>query len=117
MLKNILEIGANEIFNKAAELHKKGYRLAAITCENEGGMLEMTYHFDLNYELFNVRIHADVKDKIKSISKIFPAAFLMENEIQDLYGNSYEDLIVDYKGKLYLTENSPKAPMFQSKEE
>lgn len=117
MLKNLFEIEPNEIVEKAAELHKKGYRLAAITCEKENGKLEFTYHFDLNYELYNLRFHADVKDKIKSISKIFPAAFLMENEIQDLYGNSFEGLIVDYKGKLYLTENSPKAPMFQSKEE
>lgn len=117
MLKDIITIEPNEIVEKASELHKKGYRLATITCENENGILELTYHFDLNYELYNIRFHANVTDKIKSISKVFPAAFLMENEIQDLYGNSFEGLIVDYKGKLYLTENSPKAPMFQSKEE
>jgi ech hydrogenase subunit D len=92
-------------------LKAKGYRFAAMTCEQEGENYELTYHFALGYDMKNLRISSIRSEKVKSISAIYPAAFLMENEIQDLYGLEFEGLIIDYKGKLFLSSDGPKTPM------
>lgn len=88
-----------------------GYRFVSLTCEKEGEDYELTYHFDLDYKMKHVRIKVKPDDVIKSISSLYPAALLIENEYKDLYGFDFEGLIVDYKGHLYLAENAPKAPM------
>ena len=52
---------------------------------------------------------------VKSISSIYPSAFLIENEYQDLYGFTFDELTIDYKGRLYLAKDAPKTPMLEKK--
>lgn len=111
MLQGLKVIDKKDLINEAKELKKQGYRLAAVSCEREGDAYEVTYNFDLNYELVNLRIMVEVKDTIKSISHQYPSAFFFENEFQDLYGFKFEDLTIDYQGNLYLAEGAPEAPM------
>ncbi|AGF97682.1 Energy-conserving hydrogenase (ferredoxin), subunit D [Methanosarcina mazei Tuc01] len=51
--------------------------------------------------LKNLKYFLKPGEKAKSISGIYLGALLIENEYQDLFG----------KGHLYLTPNSPKAPL------
>lgn len=112
MLENLVEIDKSQLLDEAANTKKQGYRLAAVTCENEGEDYEVIYHFDKNYEMKNIKVMTKESDKkIQSISHIYPAAFLIENEFQDLYGMIFEGLTIDYKGRLYLTEHSKQTPM------
>jgi ech hydrogenase subunit D len=39
--------------------------------------------------------------EIPSITKIYPCAFLYENEMHDLFGIRIKDINIDYKGTLY----------------
>lgn len=117
MLDNIVIIDKDKIKEEANNMKMYGYRLVSVTCEKEGDFYELTYHFDLNYELKNLRITFKPEDKIKSISSVYPAAFLIENEYQDLYGFTFEDLTIDYKGNLYLTRDSEKAPLLDKKQQ
>lgn len=81
MLENLVEIDKSQLLDEAANTKKQGYRLAAVTCENEGEDYEVIYHFDKNYEMKNIKVMTKESDKkIQSISHIYPAAFLIENE-------------------------------------
>lgn len=111
MLDNLTIVDKEKIVEEANNLKMYGYRFAAITCDKEREFYELTYHFDLSYNMKHLRTNVHLTDIIKSISTVFPAAFLMENEYQDLYGFKFDGLIVDYKGQLYLTPDGPKTPM------
>ena len=116
MLQNFMVVEKQNILEEIKKIKSEGYRFAAMTCDHDGGdTLELTYHFDLNYEMKNIRVIVNLKDKIESISSIYGPAFLIENEFQDLYGVEFSGLIIDYKGNLYLSEDAPKAPMLKVK--
>lgn len=110
-LEEFIVISKEDILSEVGKMKDQGYRLVAITCDKEGDAFEMIYHFDLAYEMKNVKVTVAPKDIIPSVSKIYSAAFLIENEYQDLFGFTFPGLTIDYKGKLYLTENGPKTPL------
>lgn len=111
MLLDIKVIDKDTVMEEVNNMKLYGYRFVAMTCDKEGEGYELTYHFDLDFQMKHLRFAVNASDTIKSVSSIFPAALLVENEYQDLYGFKFEGLLVDYKGKLYLAESSPKAPM------
>lgn len=110
-LENLETIDIDDIYSRAAKLKDEGYRFAALTCEKVNQEYELIYHFDLNYNLKNIKAKFMGDKPIKSISNIYKAAFLIENEIQDLYGFTFNDLIIDYKGNLYMVPDGPKNPL------
>lgn len=108
---NIKNIKKDELLENVQELKNKGYRFVTATAQREGDYYEITYHFDLDYIFFNLRINVLTQERLPSISTIYPGAFLIENEYQDLYGFKFENLTIDYKGRLYLTSDSPENPL------
>lgn len=109
---NYLEIIENkELLKQVGELKAEGCRFAALTCEEVAEGFELTWHFDLDYELRNIRITVKKGENVESISGIYPAAFLIENEIQDFFGIVFDNLSIDYKGRLILSENAPAYPL------
>ncbi len=111
MITEYETINKEEILSLCKKYKDDGYRFVAITAEKLEDRYEFTYHFDLNYEMKHVRVFLSFEDSLPSISTVFPAAFLIENEYQDLYGLIFEGLIIDYKGHLYLTQDGPVAPL------
>ncbi len=93
-------ISSNELLTEVLHLKNDGYRLVAITCTCKEGM-ELSYSFDKNYELINLRINIGLEDEISSISFIYPFAFLYENEIKELFGVRIMDIAVDFNNSLY----------------
>jgi len=65
------------------------------------GALELTYSFDTGDTLENLRITVAPGDDVPSITSLFPAAFVFENEMHDLYGISVSGISVDFAGKFY----------------
>lgn len=116
MLDNLTVIPKENILEEVNNLKMYGYRFVSLTCEKEKENYELTYHFDLNYKMKSVRIIINPDDTVKSISHIYPSAFLIENEYQDLYGFVFENLTIDYKGNLYLAKSSPKTPLLDKKD-
>lgn len=111
MLKDVFIVTMDNLEEEVLKLKGEGYRLAAVSCEREGEGLEITYNFDLGYKMKHLRISLEKHERVKSISNIYPSAFLIENEFQDLYGFSFDGLTIDYRGRLYLAENAPKNPL------
>lgn len=115
MLQDLIVIEKESLRDETLKLKNGGYRFAAMTCEQKSETYEFTYHFDIDFNIKNLRVNAASGDIIPSISCVYPAAFLIENEVQDLYGFKFDGLIIDYKGRLFLAEGGPKTPMNKDK--
>jgi ech hydrogenase subunit D len=113
MIPNIVVVESDKIQEEANNMKLYGYRFMAMTCDQIGDKLELTYHFAMEFEIKNLRTVVEPKATVKSISHIYPAALLIENEFQDLYGLHFSDLLIDYKGRLYLATNAPETPMMK----
>lgn len=82
-------------------MKRDGYRLVQIHCVRVEEGFELNYTFDLNLEFVNYRVILPVDGEIVSISRIFPPAFLYENELKDLFGVKISGISIDYDGSLY----------------
>jgi Ni,Fe-hydrogenase III component G len=110
---NIKDIDIKELLQEVVSLHENGQRfVTASAYEQTDGSFSIIYHFDKDYELTNLRINFAKGEVIPSISPIYFAAFLVENEIQDLYGIKFKNLKVDFGGTLLIdnTEDTIRTP-------
>jgi ech hydrogenase subunit D len=89
----------------------EGFRFVTMSgVELDGGRLELLYHFDKDLALKHIRLTV-LKDRcVASISKVYFAAFLVENEIRDLFGIHFDGLVFDFERTLYLDEEVKVAP-------
>lgn len=111
MLKNTIDITKETLLNEVAARLPHGWRFVTLTCLDGGAHHEIFYHFDKNYELLNLRLELPKGQKLQSISHIFFPAVIVENELKDLFGIDVSDMVIDYGGRLLLTEDAPQAPL------
>lgn len=80
-----------------------GWRLVQILCVALSGNTgyELTYTFGGDLALLSYRLNIGIKDAIPSITSLYPAAFLYENEIRDLFGVRIERIEADWLGCVY----------------
>lgn len=111
MREEITRISAEALVGEAAKLKVLGYRLVTLSCtELDASTLDILYHFDKDLQLKHLRLTAPKSEPLPSISPVYFAALLVENEIQDFFGLRFEGLIVDYRGTLYLEEEALQTP-------
>jgi ech hydrogenase subunit D len=92
------------LLERVQAFKQDGWRLVQIGATRRPDEVELTYSFDLNSRLANLRLLLPAVDaKVPSISSIFWCAFLYENEIHDLFNVAVEGIAVDFKGNLYQT--------------
>ena len=109
-------ITVDHLLDKVRRLHQEGQRLVQISATRLPEQMELTYSFDLNGHLSNLRLLLPgVDTRLPSISPIFGCAILYENEIHDLFNVQVDGLTVDFKGNFYKTMvkfpfGSTKAP-------
>ncbi len=96
----LIEISPNDLLTEIMKIKNDGYRLVAISCTNKNGM-ELTYSFDKDYELLNIRLITDTETELPSISILYPYSFLYENEIKELFGVNITGIIPDFNDNLY----------------
>lgn len=94
------EISPNDLLTEIMKIKNDGYRLVAITCTNKNGM-ELTYSFDKDYELLNIRLTTDTETELPSISILYFYSFLYENEIKELFGVKITGIMPDFNDNLY----------------
>jgi ech hydrogenase subunit D len=111
---NIEAIRVDQLCDKVRALREQGMRLVQISATLLPDEVELTYSFDLNDRLSNLRVLVSaVGGVLPSISGIFGCAILYENEIHDLFNVRVEGMAVDFKGNLYKT--SVKFPFGSTK--
>lgn len=111
MLTNVREITASELHSAIWSLKSQGYRLVTVTCMDLGDAHDVLYHFDKQYELQHLRLRVQRGGTLPSITGLFFAAVLVENEIQDLFGLTVTGMAVDFKGRFLLSEGAPVGPL------
>ena len=79
-----------------------GFRFVIATGIDTDHWFEILYHFDKDLRLTHFRLTVSGGASVPSISSVYFAAFLVENEIQDLFGIRFKGLAVDYERTLYL---------------
>ena len=111
MRGQVTAVGADSIVGEAAKAKAEGYRLVTLTCvELDAASVDLLYHFDRNFELRHLRLTVAKDALVPSLSPVFFAAFLVENEIQDLFGVRFHGLVIDYGRTLYFDDEVREAP-------
>ena len=112
MLDNITEISVAELRAETQKKKDAGWRLASITCVDVNeAHVDIYYHFDKHLGLSHLKLSGIPKaEPTPSISGIYMAAFLTENEIQDHFGLCFEGLVIDYNQTLFLDKEVRSTP-------
>jgi len=95
-------------------LFNSGYRLVTATCLDQGENFEILYHFDKDLKMLNLRMVFPKEQEIPSITTTYLAAFLIENEMKELFNVNISGIAIDYGGKLLVTEETMGTPMLKS---
>lgn len=106
-------ITSAQLVAEVTKLKAEGYRLVTMSSvEIAPENMEILYHFDKDLALVNLRLTLKKGGSIPSISGILFTAFLVENEIRDQFGVSFEGLVLDYQGRLLneCTQTSESSP-------
>lgn len=97
-------ITIDALLEKVRTRKDQGCRLVQISATQLPGQIELTYSFDLDSRLANLRLSLPGEaPHLPSISSIYLCAILYENEIHDLFGVQVDGLAVDFKGNFYKT--------------
>lgn len=103
MLENLEEIELVGLLNKVKEIQYSGGHVMQICATKIGENYELLYTFGRGYDVRHVKVTVAPGEHVPSVTDIFPAAFLYENEIHDLFGIAIDGINHDYKGGLYRT--------------
>ncbi|MBQ8956117.1 MAG: NADH-quinone oxidoreductase subunit C [Lachnospiraceae bacterium] len=103
MLENTEETPLIGLLNKIKEIQTAGDRLVQICATKIGGNYELLYTFGRDYDIRHIKVTIEPGAHVPSITDMFPAAYLYENEIHDLFGIAIDGINHDYKGGLYRT--------------
>jgi ech hydrogenase subunit D len=102
--EQIENITVDVLREKVAARRQQGQRLVQISATRLPEHVELTYSFDLDRVLTNLRLLLPGQDtRLPSISTIYGCAILYENEIHELFNVQVDGLTVDFKGNFYKT--------------
>ena len=94
----------DELLARAAEFKAKGWRFVQCCATRDGeNMFELLYTFcdDATSEIANLRLVVAANDEVPSVGALFPCAFMLENEMHDLFGIGISGITLDYRGGFY----------------
>ena len=116
MIDNERVITPETLLDEVKALFQGGYRFVTATCLDQGENFEIIYHFDKDMALLNLRMTFPKEREIESITGSYLAAFLIENEMKELFNVKISGIAVDYGGRLLVTEETLATPMLKSVE-
>lgn len=98
-------ITPDAICAEAKRLFDDGYRLLTMSMVDLGeNQVDILYHFDKDLELTHYRMTVPKDAPVPSISPIYFAALLVENEARDHFGLQWDGLVLDFNRTLYLDD-------------
>jgi ech hydrogenase subunit D len=111
MIGEVIAISSESVVGETAKMKVEGFRFVTLSCvEIDATTVDLLYHFDREFQLKHLRLTVPKDAPVPSISPVYFAAFLVENEIQDLFGLRFHGLAIDYDRTLYLEEEVKKTP-------
>jgi ech hydrogenase subunit D len=89
----------------AKSMLDQGWRFVTQSIVDMGDAgFDILYHYDKDLALQHYRLAVPKGAAIPSISGVYFAALLVENENRDLFGVAYDGLVLDFNRTLYLEE-------------
>lgn len=110
MMKINEDVLLETVVEKVAAMLLSDYRFVTMTAVDCGDYFDIYYHLDKDYELYTLRLKVEKPGTVPSISKACFAALIVENEIQDLFGITFTDLVIDYEKHFLLAPDAPEKP-------
>ena len=114
-IENLEHIPVSDLLPQVRALRERGARLITLTCLDVGGAFEVIYHFDIDLRMSHLSVQVPAGQRLPSITGEYFCAFLVENEISDLFGLQIDGLPVDYRRRLVLTEDGPSRPLLKQR--
>ncbi|MBP2145575.1 ech hydrogenase subunit D [Methanofollis sp. W23] len=97
------DIALTDLHKEVQVYHNRGFRLVQVSCSMVEDSFELSYSFDKDLHFESLRVMVPAGTVVKSISGIYWAAFIYENEIHDFFGLEFEGMSLDYNGTLFKT--------------
>jgi ech hydrogenase subunit D len=111
MLGEVISVSLDDMIEKVAKKKVEGYRFVTMSCAQlDENTIDILYHLDKDLKLINFRLTVPKNAAVPSISPVYFAAFLVENEMQDLFDIRFTGLVIDYERTLYLEEEVKITP-------
>ena len=110
--ENLHVVEAADLVDTVRGLKSDGHRLVTYSCtELDETTLDLLYHFDKDLEMTHLRLTVPKDGTVPSLSGVYLAAFLIENEIRDQYGLVFDGLVIDYGGAMFLESEVQHSPL------
>lgn len=103
-----------QITAQAQNYFDDGWRLVTATCVDQGEEFRIIYSFDRDLNLENLEISTPREQAVPSLTGVYACAFLIENEMKELFGLKIDHLSLDLGGRMYLVQGAQPAPMARS---
>ncbi|AAS94914.1 MULTISPECIES: NADH-quinone oxidoreductase subunit C [Desulfovibrionaceae] len=102
---NAKPIAIDAIVGEAKALFEQDYRLVTYSVVDLGdGNVDIIYHFDKDLEFVHYRLTTPKDQPIPSLTPVYFAALLIENEARDQFGLTFDGLVLDFNRTLYLDD-------------
>lgn len=114
LVESFIPIEIDELYDTAAQYKEQGYQLAQMMgVLKEDDTIWLYYTFIKGNEVINRRITGVIKGEteIPSLTPLFIAVFVNENEAHDLYGVNIVGNLIDFEGAFYRFAEGVEAPM------
>ena len=104
-----IEIPLAEAHATAERMQTEGARFVQVRAVNGENGVDLYYTYEKEGTLENYKVAGLTKDDVvPSISDVFLAAFVFENEARELIGIDLRDIAIDFGGNMYtLAETEP----------
>ena len=110
MLETI-PLSLDAVRDVAKECLDDGWRLVTMSAVQVGDdSFDLLYHYDKDLVMRHYRLTVPKDTTVPSISPVYFAALLVENEIRDQFGICFSDIVLDFGGALYLEEEVRAMP-------
>lgn len=107
-------ISLDKLIDTCKERKNEGYRLAQLCPKLErDDSITLIYTFVKESEMINYKVSGIKKGvtEVPSVTELFIAAFVFENEAHDLFGVNIVGNLIDFQGKFYSFAEGVEAPM------
>ena len=96
----VQEIARGDLLAEVDALRSANWRLVQILCVSSPTGNELSYSFGQGLEMKSLRFSAAAGESVPSITALYSAAFLYENEIRDLFGLQIDRIRADWQGRV-----------------
>lgn len=107
-------LALEDLLATCKEYKDKGYRLTQILPKLErDDTITLIYTFVMGGEIINFKVSGIIKGQtvVPSVTELFLACFVYENEAHDLFGVKVEGNVLDFKGTFYSFGEGIETPM------